>query len=118
MERVLEPEYMDTADEAEAYDAMDHSGPNAAFVERLLSLGARGRMLDIGTGPAHIPILVAERDPEAEILALDAAEHMLRVARANLARQPEGVFHLTDDVLLLARIVTGTLAVPPPLSSS
>jgi hypothetical protein len=33
---------------------------------------------------------------------------------ANLARQPEGVFHLTDDVLLLARIVTGTLAVPPP----
>jgi hypothetical protein len=31
----------------------------------------------------------------------------------NLVRLPEGVFHLTDDVLLLARIVTGTLAEPP-----
>lgn len=32
---------------------------------------------------------------------------------AHLAARPEGVFHLTDDVLLLARIVTGTLAGPP-----
>jgi hypothetical protein len=31
----------------------------------------------------------------------------------NLARLPEGVFHLTDDCLLLARIVTGTLEQPP-----
>jgi len=33
---------------------------------------------------------------------------------ANLARQPEGVFQLTDDVLLIARIVTVTLESPPP----
>jgi len=33
---------------------------------------------------------------------------------ANLARVPAGVFHVTDDALLLARVVTGTLAVPPP----
>ena len=32
---------------------------------------------------------------------------------ANLARLPEGVFHLSDDVLLLARVVTGSLAEPP-----
>jgi len=31
----------------------------------------------------------------------------------NLLRQPEGVFHVTDDALLLARVVTGTLAAPP-----
>jgi len=31
----------------------------------------------------------------------------------NLLRLPEGVFHVTDDSLLLARIVTGTLATPP-----
>lgn len=30
-----------------------------------------------------------------------------------LAAQPTGVFHLTDDVLLLARIVTGSLPAPP-----
>ena len=31
-----------------------------------------------------------------------------------LATHPEGVFHLTDDVLLLAQAVTGTLSTPPP----
>jgi len=31
----------------------------------------------------------------------------------NLLRLPEGVFHVTDDALLLARVVTGTLAAPP-----
>ncbi len=32
---------------------------------------------------------------------------------ANLARIPEGVFHLTDDVLVLARVVAGRLDAPP-----
>ena len=32
---------------------------------------------------------------------------------ANLARLPEGVFHLTDDCLLVARLVTGKLDTPP-----
>ena len=31
----------------------------------------------------------------------------------NLARVPAGVFHLSDDVLLLAQIVTATLTSPP-----
>jgi hypothetical protein len=32
---------------------------------------------------------------------------------SNLLRLEEGVFHVTDDSLLLARVVTGTLAGPP-----
>jgi len=32
---------------------------------------------------------------------------------AHLAARPQGVFHVTDDVLLLARLVTGTFAAPP-----
>ena len=40
MKRILEPEVMDTREEAEAYDAMDHSAVNAAFVERVVELGA------------------------------------------------------------------------------
>lgn len=31
----------------------------------------------------------------------------------HLAARPEGVFHVTDDCLLLARLVTGALAGPP-----
>ena len=58
MERVLEPELMDTLEDATEYDEMDNSAENTAFVERLVELGAHGRMLDIGTGPGHIPLPV------------------------------------------------------------
>jgi ubiquinone/menaquinone biosynthesis C-methylase UbiE len=88
MQRVLEPEAMDTAEEAEAYASMDHSGPNAAFVERLFELGARGRMLDIGTGPGQIPLLVCARDPSAHVIGVDLSEQMLRHARAEAEASP------------------------------
>jgi ubiquinone/menaquinone biosynthesis C-methylase UbiE len=84
LQRVLEPEVMDTEEDAREYDAMDHSEPNAAFVERLIELGAHGRMLDIGTGPGHIPLLICERIPDAYVVGVDLAEHML--ARANRRR--------------------------------
>lgn len=84
MERILEPEAMDTAEEADGYDAMDHTGANTAFMQRLFELGAKGRMLDLGTGPAHLPILICERRPEAHVLGLDLAHHMLRVAQRNV----------------------------------
>ena len=48
MERELEPEFMDDAAEASSYDAMDHSLPNSAFVDRLVELGASGLILDLG----------------------------------------------------------------------
>jgi ubiquinone/menaquinone biosynthesis C-methylase UbiE len=90
MQRVLEPEVMDTASEAEAYDAMDNSAPNAAFVERLVELGAGGRMLDIGTGPAHIPLLVCERIASARVVAIDLARHMLERAELRRRASPHG----------------------------
>jgi ubiquinone/menaquinone biosynthesis C-methylase UbiE len=85
MQRTLEPEVMDTPEEADGYDAMDHSQANAAFVGRLVELGARGRMLDIGTGPGHIPLLVAERIAEAEIVGIDLSAHMLAHAERHRA---------------------------------
>lgn len=80
MERILEPEVMDDADEAREYDAMDHRAPNAAFVERLVELGASGRMLDVGTGPGQVPPLVCERLPDATVVGIDLAASMLRHA--------------------------------------
>ena len=77
MERVLEPEVMDTVEEADAYEAMDHSAPNAAFLGRLEELGASGRMLDIGTGPGHLPVLVCEANLSAEVVGIDLAKKML-----------------------------------------
>jgi ubiquinone/menaquinone biosynthesis C-methylase UbiE len=88
MHRTLEPEVMDTAEEADGYDAMDHSGPNQAFVERLVELGARGRVLDIGTGPGHIPLLLCERIPGCTVLGIDLSRHMLRHAERHRAASP------------------------------
>ncbi|MBI5434596.1 MAG: class I SAM-dependent methyltransferase [Planctomycetes bacterium] len=80
MKRVLEPEVMDTAEEADGYDSMDHSEPNANFVARLIELGARGRMLDIGTGPGQIPLLVCEKLATARVVGVDLSKQMLRHA--------------------------------------
>lgn len=88
MERILEPEVMDDVAEADAYDAMDFSAPNGAVVERLAELGARGRMLDLGTGPGHIPLLVCERFPDATVVAIDLSPRMLEHAERRRAASP------------------------------
>jgi ubiquinone/menaquinone biosynthesis C-methylase UbiE len=84
--RELEPEVMDTLDDARDYNAMDHTGPNRAFVDRLIGLRAAGRMIDLGTGPGDIPLLIAAKAPTARITAVDLSHHMLDIARAKLAR--------------------------------
>ena len=99
MERVLEPEVMDTAEEAAEYDSMDHTEPNAAFLARLLELGASGSFLDIGTGPGHIPLLVCEAVPESSVVGVDLSKNMLlhaerhREASAHTSRIE---YHLMD----------------------
>ena len=86
--RVLEPEAMDTADEAREYDAMDHSEVNARFVADFLAAHGStrgGTILDVGTGTARIPIELCRGDPYAHLLGIDLAEHMLAIARRNVA---------------------------------
>ena len=80
MERVLEPEVMDTVEEAAAYDAMDHSEANQNFVNRLLELKADGRVLDIGTGPGTIPLLLCSQQPTCTVVGVDLSHEMLKLA--------------------------------------
>jgi ubiquinone/menaquinone biosynthesis C-methylase UbiE len=86
--RVLEPEAMDTPEEARDYDAMDHSEVNARFVADFLDAHGPcrgGEILDVGTGPARIAIALCLADPSARVLAVDMAEAMLDRARRNVA---------------------------------
>lgn len=86
MKRILEPEVMDTREEAEAYDAMDHSAVNAAFVERVVELGAsEGHFLDLGTGPAQIPIFLAQSCPKIRITGIDLSVNMLTLGEQHVA---------------------------------
>lgn len=90
MKRTLEPEVMDTVEDAEEYDAMDFSEPDTSFADAAATLlgeaaGRALRALDIGTGPAKIPILLLARRPSATVLAVDMADEMLRVAARNVS---------------------------------
>ncbi|MDP6423598.1 MAG: class I SAM-dependent methyltransferase [Planctomycetota bacterium] len=72
--------------EAQEYDAMDHSSANASFVDALVAHGCvRGDVLDLGTGPGHIPLLLVERCPGVQVTATDLSEEMLKVARLKVA---------------------------------
>jgi len=85
MDRVLEPEVMDTAEEAAEYDAMDHAGVNRRFCEDLLAAEPDPkRVADIGTGTALIPIELCRQHPRVRVVAADLAEHMLAKAAQNV----------------------------------
>jgi ubiquinone/menaquinone biosynthesis C-methylase UbiE len=97
LERVLEPEIMDTVDEARDYDAMDHAEVNRRFCDDFLAfagaggrppLGERtpGRIVDFGTGTAQIPIALCARAAGFTIVGIDLAAHMLALASENVAR--------------------------------
>lgn len=90
--RTLEPEVMDTPEEARDYDAMGHDEVNRVFVDDLLAaLGERAsesqEVLDVGTGTALIPLEFARRSTSARIVAVDLAEHMLALGLQHVERE-------------------------------
>lgn len=79
---------MDEAEQALAYARADFSEPNQQFIgliEGLLPDGLQGRLLDLGCGPADIPITLAERHAAIRIDALDGADAMLALAEKNIS---------------------------------
>ncbi|HTN77833.1 MAG TPA: class I SAM-dependent methyltransferase [Pirellulaceae bacterium] len=87
--RILEPEVMDTYEDARDYDEMDHRAVNQLFVSDLLAFAKdtaalAGDLLDLGTGTAQIPIEFCRQCPTGRIMAVDAAIEMLEIARYNL----------------------------------
>jgi ubiquinone/menaquinone biosynthesis C-methylase UbiE len=92
--RILEPEVMDSADEAADYDSMDHREVNQRFVTDLLAARLLAPspespapfpdILDLGTGTAQIPIELCRRHADCRVMAADAAVSMLELARYNL----------------------------------
>jgi len=88
MKRVLEPEVMDDPEQAVAYARADFSSSNQMFVDGLLA--RRGpellTVLDVGCGPADIPIRLAKAKPSIHIMAVDASDVMVRVAEETVQK--------------------------------
>src|SRR5262245_42475712 len=84
MNRVLEPELMTDQEQALAYAAADFTVPNQAFVDRFLGLFpafTRGLLVDLGCGPADIPIRLCRALPGTTVTAVDGSEAMLAPGR-------------------------------------
>lgn len=89
LQRTLEPEVMDTPEEARDYNEMDHSVVNRVFVDDLLACGEiSGDILDLGTGTALIPVELCARVEDCRVMASDMSASMLDLAVYNLAVSP------------------------------
>ncbi|TWU14281.1 Demethylrebeccamycin-D-glucose O-methyltransferase [Symmachiella macrocystis] len=92
LQRILEPEVMDSAQEAIDYDTMDHTDVNRVFVDDLLAFAqfenpsvTELRVLDVGTGTAQIPVELSRRQLPIHVTGVDLADEMLKVGRQNVA---------------------------------
>ena len=88
MNRVLEPELMTDRDQAQAYAAADFAAVNQGFVDRFRTRFPdfeRGRLVDLGCGPADIPIRFCRALPGVIVTAVDGSEAMLGPGRAAVA---------------------------------
>jgi cyclopropane fatty-acyl-phospholipid synthase-like methyltransferase len=86
MERVLEPELMDEPEQALAYAKADFEEENQGFVDRFceyfpeFKAGRTCHIVDLGCGPADIPIRLARALPDCRITAVDGSKAMMKLA--------------------------------------
>jgi ubiquinone/menaquinone biosynthesis C-methylase UbiE len=108
LHRVPEPELMDEAEQARAYAEADFSEANELFVELFKGLVAdvhpTGTVLDLGCGPADIPLRLARVYPRARFHVVDGSAAMLTHARR--AWEAAG---LSDRVVLVEGRIPGAL---------
>lgn len=80
MDRVPEVEIMDEPEQVRAYVHANFEQENQAFVERFLEYAPDlqdGHILDLGCGPADIPIRLARALPGCRITGIDASQPMI-----------------------------------------
>lgn len=83
MERILEPEIMDGEEQAKVYANADFAEENQRFVDQFLALYPElreGTVLDLGCGPADIPIRLLRSRPTLHVIAVDASGPMMQWA--------------------------------------
>ncbi len=98
MDRILEPELMDDPTQADAYARADFEDENQEFVERFKEYFpefVQGTVLDLGCGPADIPIRLAKLYPACQVIGIDASAPMIR-----LGEQAVKDFALADRITL------------------
>jgi ubiquinone/menaquinone biosynthesis C-methylase UbiE len=83
MDRTLEPELMDDAEQALIYARADFEQENQGFIDRFREYFpdfSEGHVFDLGCGPGDIPIRFARVFPSCLITGVDGSGPMLRLA--------------------------------------
>ena len=110
MNRVLESELMEDPTQALAYARADFADVNQGFVDRFRATFPEltgGSVLDLGCGPADIPVRLARALPRVHLTAVDGSEAMLALARTAVSRA-----RLTHRIRLLQARVPGLPLLP------
>lgn len=111
MERIPEPELMNDPEQVAAYAGPSLDNGSWLFVQRFRKsfprLAQQGAVLDLGCGPAAIPLRLAGFLPHWEIHGIDGSPAMLASGREAVRR--EG---LDDRVHLFHGILPGDLPLP------
>lgn len=79
---------MDEAEQARAYADADFAEVNQSFVDGFRDVFPefeRGRVVDLGCGPADIPIRLCRALRDVEVVGCDGAESMLALGRQRVA---------------------------------
>ncbi len=82
--RTPEPQPEDPYLEAVEYQSMDHDQVNRQFVVDLLTGPTGPRVIDLGCGPAGIPIELCSQHESVEVLAIDEEPEMLDLAKRDI----------------------------------
>ena len=83
MNRTLEPELMDDEAQCVAYAKADFEQENQGFVDLFRNYypeWTEGHVLDLGCGPADIPIRFVQALPGCRVTCVDASAAMIRLA--------------------------------------
>ncbi len=111
MPRVLEPELMNDPEQALAYAKADFEEENQGFVNRFRTYYpdlTEGHVLDLGCGPADIPIRFVRALPGCRVTGVDGSPAMIR-----LAEEAVRAAGLADRIALRCeRVQTFTLPEP------
>ena len=111
MERCLEKEIMDGEEQVRAYAQANFSKENQWFVEQFLNTFPEfreGLILDLGCGPADIPIRLVRLCTGFNIVGVDASAPMITLAQkaiheANCSEQIRIVCQRIQNVVLEER---------------
>ena len=89
MNRVKEPELMDTNEQTEAYAGADFSSSEDSLINGLdkylhtkkRELDKKSLIIDVGCGPGNISEKLSIRWPSVQVLGIDGSEEMLKIAK-------------------------------------